>query len=316
MFSYNNAGFVVLGRLVEVLRGKPYDECLARAPLRPAGPDPRRDRALRGDPVPRGGGSHRAEPDADPCPAPMWALVRSNVPPGRCSRCAHATCCAFARDAPERRQGRRRHPGPARPRAVAAMHAGGRGHAARLGLMGTHWGLGFELFDTPDGTIVGHDGSTIGQSRSCGSSPRPGRGGRAADQRRRHVLALPEVIGSPCSTELADIDLPALPVPPETRERSTPAGTSARTPRGRDLVVTQDDDGRIWIDETPKGIAEEIGEKAERKELVHYAGDTPDPRRARPRHAHAACLRRRRRRGPCPLPPRRPCRPAGRGLTP
>jgi CubicO group peptidase (beta-lactamase class C family) len=28
LWSYNNAGFVVLGRLVEALRGKPYDVCL------------------------------------------------------------------------------------------------------------------------------------------------------------------------------------------------------------------------------------------------------------------------------------------------
>jgi CubicO group peptidase (beta-lactamase class C family) len=27
-FSYNNVGYCVLGRLVEVLRGKPYDVCL------------------------------------------------------------------------------------------------------------------------------------------------------------------------------------------------------------------------------------------------------------------------------------------------
>jgi hypothetical protein len=42
-------------------------------------------------------------------------------------------------------------------------------------------------------------------------------------------------------------------------------------------VVTQDDDGRIWLDMTPKGVAKEIGEKAERKELVHYAGDSLIP---------------------------------------
>src|SRR4029077_5164128 len=34
---YNNAGFVVLGRLVEVLRGKPYDECLKEYLFAPLG---------------------------------------------------------------------------------------------------------------------------------------------------------------------------------------------------------------------------------------------------------------------------------------
>ena len=35
MFSYNNAGYCVLGRLVEVLRGLPYDECLRIYLIRP-----------------------------------------------------------------------------------------------------------------------------------------------------------------------------------------------------------------------------------------------------------------------------------------
>ena len=60
MFSYNNAGFCVLGRIVEVLRGKPFDAVHARAPVHPARPDPRRQRRRRGDPVPRRGRPHPA----------------------------------------------------------------------------------------------------------------------------------------------------------------------------------------------------------------------------------------------------------------
>lgn len=37
VFSYNNTGFVVLGRLVEVLRGKPFDEVLAERLVAPLG---------------------------------------------------------------------------------------------------------------------------------------------------------------------------------------------------------------------------------------------------------------------------------------
>src|SRR4029079_7745439 len=39
MWSYNNAGFVVLGRLVEVMRDAPYDVCLRRPLLGPLGAD-------------------------------------------------------------------------------------------------------------------------------------------------------------------------------------------------------------------------------------------------------------------------------------
>ncbi|HET7071940.1 MAG TPA: serine hydrolase domain-containing protein, partial [Nocardioides sp.] len=37
MWSYNNAGFCVLGRLVEVLREKPYDACLREHLIKPLG---------------------------------------------------------------------------------------------------------------------------------------------------------------------------------------------------------------------------------------------------------------------------------------
>ena len=36
-FSYNNAGFCVLGRLVEVMRGQPYDACLREHLIAPLG---------------------------------------------------------------------------------------------------------------------------------------------------------------------------------------------------------------------------------------------------------------------------------------
>ena len=37
MFSYNNAGFCVLGRIVEVLRGKPFDQALREHLFAPLG---------------------------------------------------------------------------------------------------------------------------------------------------------------------------------------------------------------------------------------------------------------------------------------
>ena len=49
------------------------------------------------------------------------------------------------------------------PGTAARMHAK-EVELPDLGLMGTSWGLGFERFDTADGAIIGHDGSTIGQN--------------------------------------------------------------------------------------------------------------------------------------------------------
>jgi CubicO group peptidase (beta-lactamase class C family) len=146
-----------------------------------------------------------------------------------------------------------------------------------LGLMGTHWGLGWELFATPDGTVVGHDGSTIGQSAFLRIVPEKGVA-VALLTNGGDTFSLYRDIVSHVLSELADVDLPALPRPPEEPQRidaSRYVGTySAEV---ADLVVTQDDEGRIWLDMTPKGVAKEIGEKAERKELVHYAGDSLIP---------------------------------------
>ena len=54
----------------------------------------------------------------------------------------------------------------------------------RLGLMGDAWGLGPELFRTPDGLVTGHDGNTIGQASFPALLPRQGHRGDAHDQRR------------------------------------------------------------------------------------------------------------------------------------
>jgi hypothetical protein len=40
-----------------------------------------------------------------------------------------------------------------------------------------------------------------------------------------------------------------------------------------DLTLSQDPDGRIWIEETPKGELAELVGQAVRKELVHYRED-------------------------------------------
>jgi len=44
-----------------------------------------------------------------------------------------------------------------------------------------------------------------------------------------------------------------------------------------DLVVSADDDGRIWLEMRPKDLALEIGERPERSELVSFAPDTLIP---------------------------------------
>jgi hypothetical protein len=146
-----------------------------------------------------------------------------------------------------------------------------------LGLMGTHWGLGWELFAGPGGLVFGHDGGTVGQSAFLRIVP-----GQDV------AIALLTNGGNPIAVyfevfrhllkELADIDLPATPVPPAAPRRfdaSRYVGTYANS-IGK-TEISQDDDGRVWMTDTPLGeLAELIGE-VEKTELVHLENDTLIP---------------------------------------
>jgi CubicO group peptidase (beta-lactamase class C family) len=274
MFSYNNAGYCVLGRIIEVLRGKPFDQALREHLFAPLGlthaaTDANSAILFR---AAVGHLPNPQDPDGQPVPAPMWSLVKSNAPAGAMLAMRPRDLLAFA-----------------------AMHLNG-GKAADgtrvlsevsatamrdkqvtvppLGLMGTHWGLGFELFDFPTGFVFGHDGGTVGQSAFLRIVPG-----------KNVAIALVTNGGNPIAVYfevyrhllkvLADIDLPDNPVPPANPERIDAAkylGTYGNS-MGK-TEIAQDDDGRIWMTETPLGeLAELIGE-VEKTELVHLENDT------------------------------------------
>jgi CubicO group peptidase (beta-lactamase class C family) len=274
-FSYNNAGYCVLGRLVEVLRSSPYDVCLRDQLFTPLGlthaaPSPYEAIMFRA-----AVGHVENEPGAGYQPAPVWAFARSNAPAGSALAMRPRDLLTFAQ--------MHLNDGKA-PDGTAVLAPG---TAARmqsrevdvpdLGLMGSSWGLGFERFDTADGVIVGHDGGTIGQSAFLRIVPEAGvavalltNGGDAFSLYR-------EVVGQGLE-QLAEVHLPALPEPPADPARidaSRYVGTyEADVMR---LTVSQDEDGRIWLEQAPKGLFEELGEQPERKELVPYRDDSLIP---------------------------------------
>jgi hypothetical protein len=75
---------------------------------------------------------------------------------------------------------------------------------------------------------------------------------------------------------LAGVALPPEPVPsaqPPRIDASRYVGTYAGGMAT--VVISQHDDGAIWMDASPTGtLAEEIGEQPERWELVHLSDDT------------------------------------------
>ena len=268
MWSYNNAGFTVLGRLVEVLRGKPYDVCLRERLITPLGLTHVATGPYEAILFRAAVGHIQPAQDAPYQAAPVWAMVRSNIPAGSMLAMSPRSLLGFARlhlddgRAPDGTQ-------------VLAPGTAGRMHARQvelpdLGFLANTWGLGFERFETPTGTIIGHDGGTIGQSAFLRMVPDAGvavalltNGG---DTMALYAHLVGHVLG-----ELADVGLPALPSPP-----AQPASVDAVRYLGTyacdlaDLVVSADDAGRLWLDETPKGVAVELGDTASRTELVAY----------------------------------------------
>jgi CubicO group peptidase (beta-lactamase class C family) len=276
MFSYNNAGYCVLGRIVEVLRAKPFDQALRDHLFAPLGLTHAATDANSAI-LFRAAIGHLPNPDADglPVPAPVYSLVRSNAPAGAMLAMRPRDLLAFAAmhlNKGVAADGTR----VLSQESVAAMQAV-EVSLPPLGLMGDHWGLSWELFDLDGGRVFGHDGGTIGQNAFLRIVP-------GADV----AIALLTNGGNPIGLyfeiyrrllkELAGIEIPAHPLPPAEPRRidaSRYAGTYANSVGKSE--VTQDEDGRIWMTDTPLGVLAELVGDVERTELVHLEGDTLIP---------------------------------------
>ena len=290
-FSYNNAGFCVLGRLVEVLREKPYDACLREYLFAPLGLTHAATSPYEAIMFRAAVGHIEPEPGAGYRPAPVWALARSNAPAGAMLAMRPRDLLTFAQ----------MHMNDGRasdgtqvlaPGTTAAMHAR-QVDLPDLGMMGTSWGLGFERFDTPEGAIIGHDGGTIGQSAFLRIVPEAGRRDRPPDQRRRHHLALPRR-RRPSRRAAHRHSAPGA-----SRASRAPGGHRRRPVRRHLLVRGGRPDGQPGrrgshlAGADPEGHLQGARREARAQGARPLPGRQPDPRRARARHAHAARLRRR-----------------------
>ncbi|WBQ07529.1 serine hydrolase domain-containing protein [Kribbella sp. CA-293567] len=266
MFSYNNAAFAMLGRLIEVLREKPFDTALRDHLLTPLGlthsaTDPY-EAILHRAAV----GHLRPTPDAAPVPAPFWGMTRGMAPAGAMLAMRPRDLLAFAKmhlDSGTAADGT----AVLSPAAVKAMQEP-QVKLPSLGLMGDAWGLGWEIFDWDGTTVIGHDGGTIGQSAFLRIVPEHGlavtvltNGGDAIELYKAVMGHLVE--------ELAGLDLPALPTPPaEPVPMNTDRFLGTYSCDVADFTVRQDDEGKVWLDQTPKGMFAELGPAPDPVELV------------------------------------------------
>jgi len=169
--SYCNAGFVILGRIIEKLRGKPWPQVLTERILWPLG-------LFAMGTEPEQAILHRAAvghmqlaEGADPAVIPIWRLACSNGPAG-------ATPFGRARDlipfAQLHLSGGLTSDGSRllSENSVAEMqkrHVEMPAHSYTDGQ-----GLGWMLFDWSGQRIIGHDGATVGQASYLRIDPRSG----------------------------------------------------------------------------------------------------------------------------------------------
>jgi len=202
--SYCNTGFVIAGRVIEKLTGVTWDEALRTRILEPLGLD-------HSVSVPEDSLRFRsAIGHVDGHPAKRWSLTRAVGPAGLL--CASAADVAgFARmhlDGGTGPDGTT----VLSPESVAVMQEPQVAVPDPYSL-GSHWGIGWILFDADGRRLVGHDGNTLGQSAYLRIVPDAGialalltNGGHAQD--------LFQDLARPLLEELAGVRMPRRPEPP------------------------------------------------------------------------------------------------------
>ncbi|MFJ4688715.1 serine hydrolase domain-containing protein [Streptomyces sp. NPDC088789] len=161
VISYSSVGYNVLGRIIEVVTGKVWDQALKDLLLTPLGlthtmtlpEEALRFRAAMG---------HLGAPGQDPDPAPQWDLMpRSAAPYGR----VIATAGDLARLARMHLTGGLAEDGTRvlREETVAMMRHRVVDCPDKWTVSSDGWGLGWTLYDWNGVQGYGHDGASIGQ---------------------------------------------------------------------------------------------------------------------------------------------------------
>jgi dipeptidyl aminopeptidase/acylaminoacyl peptidase/CubicO group peptidase (beta-lactamase class C family) len=241
--SYCNAGYVIAGRVIEKLTGKVWDAAMKERLFDPLGLTNAvtlADEAIRF----RTAFGHLVEPGEAPKLAPVWQLPRSTGPAGSiCSTAAELlTFVRMHLDDGRTADGKQL----LSPGSVKAMQE------AQIAVpdpytLGSHWGLGWILFDWDGRRLIGHDGNTIGQSAFLRILPERGvaialltNGGNAHDL---YEDLYRELLGDLAGVHVPDRPEPLADPPPLVASRYT--GTYARASvrieieaRDRELAVT------------------------------------------------------------------------------
>jgi CubicO group peptidase (beta-lactamase class C family) len=164
MWSYCNAGFVVLGRIIEIMTGLTWDQALRERLLAPIGAEhtvtlPEEALLFR-----TAAGHFGLVPDA-PALAPIWSMARAQAPAGSTPCSTVEDLLRFARLHLDNGKA----PGGTEILSEASVREMQREQVhlpPQPGEGAAHWGLGWREFDWGGRRVIGHDGGTVGQNSS------------------------------------------------------------------------------------------------------------------------------------------------------
>ncbi|MFC7623193.1 serine hydrolase domain-containing protein [Microlunatus sp. GCM10028923] len=267
LFSYSNTGFIVLGRIVEVLRSQRYNDVLLERLAEPLGlhaVSPRAEDAI----LHRSATGHlRAKGGWEP--ARTWAAGFAGMPAGSMLAMTAADLIGFAKSHVDGG-------GPILSAegtlAMQVPHA----DVPSAGGFDAHWGLGWTIEDWPGGQVLGHDGGTIGQSAYLRMAPEHGvavalltNGGRP-DKLYRALFG--QVF-----QELAGFGLPLPPGPPEHPDPVDPHRFVGRYESRTTMIdIEADANGDLWRDfRLQNELADMLqGPAPQRDRIVQLSRDT------------------------------------------
>jgi CubicO group peptidase (beta-lactamase class C family) len=267
LWSYCNSGYIVLGRVIEVVTGMTYEQALTTGLLEPLGAE--HTLFFPGDMVMHSlAVAHVRQGDGPATVAPKWEMSRAAGPAGATINTTIDDLLAFA-----------------------ALHL--RGGLAADGtrllteqsalemrqplvpcpepeLLGDHWGLGFFVRTGSGPVVVGHDGNTLGETACLRLIPERGAAWALLMNLAGQNWAAMELAQEVFDPWLGTVT-PGRPEPQgvavEKRERLVGTYESV----GASLVVSPDDAGGLDIELRPTEGAEELPEM--RGVLLPVAGD-------------------------------------------
>jgi dipeptidyl aminopeptidase/acylaminoacyl peptidase/CubicO group peptidase (beta-lactamase class C family) len=266
--SYCNTGYVVAGRVIERLTGTSWDEALRERLLQPLGTERTvtlPEEVVRFDTA----FGHVVEPGRSARLAPAWMLPRSCGPAGLiCSTASEVLAFARLHLSEERAANGAQVLSPGSMKAMQQEQVA----IPDPYTLGSHWGLGWILFDWSGRRLLGHDGNTIGQSAFLRIDPEAGiavalltNGGNARDL-FRDVYG--EIFGS-----LVGVDLPRQPEPldhPPPFDADRYVGTYERVASRIEIVER---DGGLVATSTVTGPLAKLVPKTTKTSELRYAGD-------------------------------------------